>query len=147
MSIKLSTGLRNYMLDTGSLNSALAAGFVDIYSGAVPVSADDAIVSGTLLVTVSLNSTATGVNFDTAAAAGVITKAPLETWSGVCAAGGVASYFRYRTAADTGNSSATAFRIQGNIGLAGSDMNMSNTLLVTSAAQTIDIFALALPTL
>lgn len=147
MALKVSTGLRDYMLATGSLKAAMALGFVDIYLGTAPASADEAIISGNQLVRISLNSTATGLSLDTAAASGVISKAPLETWSGVCTASGVAAFYRLVGAADTGVLSTTEPRIQGTIGLAGADLNMTNTSLVMNAAQTIDAFALALPSL
>ena len=47
-------GLRNYMLDTGSMKTALALGFINIYSGTVPATADAAL-TGTLLTTISVN--------------------------------------------------------------------------------------------
>lgn len=52
MSMKLSTGLRNYLLDMGSLRKAFENAVVKIYTGAAPTDADDA-PTGTLLCTVS----------------------------------------------------------------------------------------------
>ena len=53
MTTKASTGLRNHMLTTGSLKAALDGGFLRLYSGVEPATADDAIPGGsTLLLTV-----------------------------------------------------------------------------------------------
>lgn len=132
--MKLSTGLRNSMLSTGSLKAALAGGEIRIYSGAPPADAD-AAVTGTLLCTVK--NAGAGINFDTAAAGGILAKAPGETWSGVNAASGTAGYFRHVLAADTGAVSTSAVRIQGTIATAGADLNISSTALTSGATQAI----------
>lgn len=142
--MKISTGLRNHLLVTGSLKSALDGGFIKIYSGAEPASADDA-ATGTLLCTVSVNSTGTGINFETAAASGVLTKETTEVWSGVNAASGTAGYFRHVASGDDGTSSTTQKRIQGSIAVAGADLNLSAVGLTSGATQTIDYYNVALP--
>lgn len=56
MTIKLSTGLRTKMLDggaAGGMKGALNGGFINIYSGPQPLSADTG-ATGTLLATVSV---------------------------------------------------------------------------------------------
>jgi hypothetical protein len=142
--MKASTGLRNKMLDTGSVKSILALGFIKIYGGAVPADAD-AAVTGTLITTVSVNSTGTGLSMGTAAA-GVLPKAS-EVWSGVNAASLTATYFRHVAAGDDGTLSTTQDRIQGTVGTAGADLNLSSTALTNGATQTIDFYNIALPTL
>jgi hypothetical protein len=144
MSIKISTGAANKLLDTGSLKATFAAGFIKIYSGAAPADAD-AAVTGTLLCTISISSGGTGINFDTAAAAGVLAKATGETWSGVNAATGTAGYFRHVAVGDTGVSSTTQARIQGSVGVSGADLNLTNISLVSAATQAIDFYTIALP--
>lgn len=52
MSLRLSTALRNFLLQHGSIKQALQNGVMEIYSGSQPASADSA-VSGTLLCTVT----------------------------------------------------------------------------------------------
>lgn len=144
MTLKISTGLRNKLMDTGSLKSVMAGGLIKIYSGAEPASAD-AAVTGTLLCTVSLGSSGTGINFDTTAAAGVISKAPAETWSGNNVATGTAGYFRHVAAGDDGTSSTTQARIQGSVSTVGADLNLSSIGLVSGAPQAIDYYSATLP--
>jgi len=144
MSLKVSTGLRNKLLDTGSLKSVFAASFIKIYSGTPPAAADDA-VTGTLLCTISINSTGTGVNMASAAVAGVLSKNSSDVWSGVNAASGTATYYRHVAAGDTAASSTTEARLQGTIDIAGAEMNLSSTSLTSGATQTIDYYSIALP--
>lgn len=146
MALQASTGLRNKLLDTNSLKSLMALGFVKIYSGAVPADAD-AAVSGTLLCTISNNSTGTGINMAAAAAAGVLEKLASETWSGVNAASGTATYYRHVAVGDTGALSTTEPRLQGLVGTVGVEMNLSSTTLTSGATQTLDFYSVQLPTL
>jgi hypothetical protein len=53
MSIKLSTGLRNFLLRDGSLQQAFTGGTIELYTGAQTTSADDGD-TGTLLATITL---------------------------------------------------------------------------------------------
>ena len=140
----LSTGMRNKLMDTGSLKSILAGGLIKIYSG-VPPSNADAAATGTLLCTVSLSGAGTGINLDTAAVSGIIAKAPAETWSGNNLATGVATYFRHVAAGDTAANSTTEARIQGLIATVGADLNLSSTSLASGAPQTIDYYSVTIP--
>lgn len=143
MTIKLSTGMRNALLDGDSLKGTLALGFLKIYAGSEPTSADDALTGTTLLCTISVNSGGTGLSLGTAAS-GAIQKAA-EVWSGTNAATGTASFYRFVTPSDTGVSSTTEERIQGSIGLAGADLNLTSVSLTSGLTQEIDYFAIALP--
>ena len=147
MAIKASTGLRNHMLGAGSLKSALDGGRINIYSGVAPATADAAIGGATLLCSITLNSTATGIDMDTAASAGVLSKAPGQVWSGVNVSSGIATWYRHVGPHDDGTSSISAPRLQGEVALSGSDLNISNTSLTAGATQTIDFYSVALPTL
>ncbi|MGB4467579.1 MAG: hypothetical protein WBI41_05950 [Azovibrio sp.] len=146
MAIKTSTGLRNKMLDTGSTSTILNGGKVRIFAGVVPDTAD-AAETGTLLCELTVNSTGTGLTFAAAASGGVITKEPSEVWSGVNVATGTATYYRHVATGDDGTLSSDQARVQGTVGVAGADMNLSNTALVAGATQTLDYYSLALPTL
>jgi hypothetical protein len=147
MTIKASTGLRDSAMVTGSIRAALASGFIKIYSGSEPATADAALGGATLLCTVSLNSTGTGVSLDTVATDGVASKPTGEVWSGVNAATGTASFYRHVAPGDDGTLSTTQARVQGRIATAGADMNFTSTALVSGATQTVDFYTLALPTL
>lgn len=138
-----STGLRNHLLATGSLKAALDGGVIRIYSGAVPADADASIASAVLLCTVSLTSTGAGINLATTATGGVILKASAEVWSGNNVADGTASFFRFSGLADAAGLSTTEKRIQGTVGLAGADLNLSSVTLVTAAEQKVNYAAFA----
>lgn len=147
MTFKVSTGARNKMLDTGSLKTLLNLGSIKIYAGPVPADADAALdPANTLLCTVTNASGATGLTLGVAAE-GVLTKAEGEVWSGVNAASGTATFYRHVAAGDDGTLSTTQVRLQGAIGLAGAEMNLSSTALVAAATQTIDYYVVGLPTL
>ena len=148
MALKASTGLRNRLMVTGSLKASLDGGLVRIYSGAEPLSADDALGAAVLLCTISNNSAGTGVTFaTTTASAGVAQKTVAEVWSGVNAASGTASFYRHVAAGDTGVLSTTEARLQGSVAVAGSELNLSSVALVSAATQTVDFYNVALPTL
>lgn len=146
MTAKLSTGLRNAMLATGSFKATMEPAQLKIYSGAVPADADASVGSATLLTTITEDATGTGLDFDVAAVAGVLAKDPAQIWRGVNVAGGAATFFRLVAAGDDGTSSTTQPRAQGTVGAAGADLNLSNPTLISGASQTIDAFNVALPT-
>lgn len=145
MTYKTSTGLRNYMLDTGSLKSALDGGFIKIYSGAAPATADNA-VTGTLLCTISLGGAGTGLTMDTTATDGVLTKPAGASWLGTNVASGTAGYYRHSDASDDGGASLTEPRLQGAISTSGAEMNLSSIALVNGAVQSLDFYSVNLPT-
>lgn len=147
MTLKVSTGLRNGLLATGSVKSQLDGGFIKIYAGAVPADADAALGAATLLCTISLNSTGTGINFDTAAAGGTLAKAPAQVWSGVNVAAGTATFYRHVASTDTGGASTTEPRIQGAVAVAGAEMNLSSVALTNGATQTLDYYTVTQPSL
>lgn len=149
MTLKVSTGLRNHMLVTGSIKTALDNGFIDIYGGVIPSSADDAVVlaNSPKLCRVSVNSTGAGITLAAAAADGVVTKNTGEVWSGVNLASGTATFYRHVSAADTNATSTTEKRIQGEIALLGKEFDISNVALTLGATQGIDYYNIALPTL
>ncbi len=148
MALNLSTGLRNGILDTFSLNTLLlgtVGGELRIFSGAAPSLAND-LQTGTLLVTIN---TITGSNFNcrfqNTAAAGVLSK-QTNTWDGVAVASGTAGYFRYcASTSDSGGTSTTLVRIQGAILTSGAELNMSSTTITSGATTTIDTFDITMP--
>lgn len=147
MAFKVSTGLRNHMLASGSFKGAMDGCLLKLYAGAVPESADADLGAATLLVTISVSASGTGLSFSATPANGVLSKAAGEPWQGVVANSGTAAFFRLETAADTGGASATEHRVQGSVGMVAADLNLSNTSLLATAVQTINHFNVALPSL
>lgn len=165
MGLKLSTGLRNAMLNASgkSFTDALTQGAsgtagsggtctrINIYSGAEPATAD-AAATGTLLCTIT-NTTGVSSDYNLAfltSTVGILAK-NTDTWQGTCVASGTAGYFRVirsPTAAsipDTGASSTTEIRLQGDIATSGAVLNLSNPVLVNAAVQNVDYFSMTLP--
>lgn len=156
MAISLSTGLRNTLLDTANLETAFNDSRIIIYSGTVPADAD-AAVTGTILCIIGETSASYGsmttLTFGTAAS-GAMQKSG-NTWSGTILASGTATFWRmidkddYTTNIQTDGgkaADATKIRIQGTIGTAGADGNLSSTSLTSGGTQYIDYFSIGIPT-
>jgi len=131
---KFSTGLRNYIQATGSVRQALANSVIRLYSGAVPASSDSALAGGNVLLC-EITDEAGSFNFDTVPSGGALTKQPDALLEGVVLVSGVATFYRHVLPADVGAASTTAIRIQGTVGLAGTDMELSSTTLAGGASQ------------
>lgn len=148
MAIKSSTGLAAYMAVTGSMKDAFDLGFIKVYSGTEPATAD-AAETGSLLWTISKDGDGTGLTFAAAAVGRAMVKTEAHTWGGATTAG-TAGYWRLVAASDTGGSSTSQVRIQGTCGsTAGADLYMSSTTLSTDAAllaKTLAAVSIALPT-
>ena len=112
MTVKLSTGFRNALLNNQGFSEIFSAGVIAMYSGAQPASADDA-PTGTLLGYITKDGAAfvpgsptNGLNWG-AAAGGVIGK-NTDNWRLTGAAAGTAGWFRLMgNAADNGLASTT----------------------------------------
>lgn len=148
MSLKFSTGLKNQMLNAirGAVDAtySLEHGVIYVYSGTQPASAD-AAVTGTLLLKITVSSGAfsfgsatNGLDFD-ASAAGVLSKAAGEVWSGVGIAAGTAGWARFMgNATDDLGISTTLPRIDGRVATSGAEYNLSNTSVAVGAIITLD---------
>jgi hypothetical protein len=147
MAFKVSTGLRNSMLDTESFKASMDLGFLLIYEGAVPAGADDTLATAGLLCTLSVDGLGTGLTWEAAAISGIISKATGETWQGQNTDSGTATFFRFVQPGDTGLTDPTELRVQGLVGLVGAELNLSSVTLTVSAVQTVNHFNVALPTL
>lgn len=144
--MKYSTGLRNHLLASGSLRAALNSGVINIYSGTAPASADDAVPgAATLLCTISAGGTGGGLTFAAAASAGLLQKDSGQVWKGTVAQTGQATWFRFVTGSDTGADSATELRVQGTVGIGGTDMQITDPNLTASAEQKVDYFSIFQP--
>ncbi len=144
MAITTSTGLRYGLLALGSLKTLLDGGFIKVFSGSAPSSAD-AAETGTLLWTIKLNNTATGLTLEANAGSNVVNKPGGDVWSGSVLASGLATYYRHVSASDTGAASTTEPRIQGTVGSVGTDMLIADANLVAAAVQSLDYYTIALP--
>lgn len=150
MALKVSTGLRNAILATGSFKSVMDNGFIRIYSGTPPTTANAAIGSAgsnTLLCEISVGGAGTGVTMSATPANGVLSKASAETWQGTVLASGVATFYRHVATGDDGALSETQSRLQGNVALANSEMNFTSTTLTAGATQNVDFYSVSFPTL
>ncbi len=144
MQISISTGAANAMVGTSGLKGALESGSMElcIYAGTMPADANDAIGSATLLVTIK--NGASPLTWSTPSG-GVISKPSGETWSGVAVADGVATFGRFTHAADTGASSTTEVRVQGDVSSVGAFINLDNTAIVNGTVQTVNSAQLIQP--
>ncbi len=147
MTVRLSTGLRNKMLDggsTGGIKNALNLGFIAIYSGPQPLTADSA-ATGTLLGTVSVDAGGTGLTFD-ASVSGTISKKSTETWKFNGATAGTAGWGRfYPAGGNPAASSSSEARIDMSIGSSGADLNLSNISVAVGIPTTIDVWQFTQP--
>lgn len=149
MALLASTGLRNKVLDTGSIKNVLANGFIHVYSssiGDIPATADAAINPAvhTKLLTVYGDGISDGLNLGTADA-GAIGKAAGETWAGTVLASGNAVFFRYVGSADTGALSTAEPRLQGRVGVSGAELNISSLALTSGNTQAVNFISISLP--
>lgn len=149
MPVSASTGLRNAVLTSGSLKSIMEASNgmeLLLYGGTPPADANAAIGSATLLCRITDNDTGAGLEFESAAIGGVLTKDESQVWSGEVLASGTAAFYRLVADGDDGEASTTQPRLQGSVGIAGADLNLSSVSLVESALQPINFFNVVLPT-
>ncbi|TFZ81388.1 hypothetical protein [Candidatus Macondimonas diazotrophica] len=145
MAIQISSGLRNHMLISGSFKSGLDGGVLKIFAGAMPSTADADSSALTVLCTISLDATGTGITFASTVSAGILAKNASEIWRGQITATGTASFFRWMAISDTGALSTTEKRVQGTVGLAGADLNFSSLSFVSGNYKVIDSLNVALP--
>ena len=151
MSIRLSTGLRNGMLNASGYKELFTNGIIYIYAGPQPINADGA-VQGLLLGKVTVNAGAftpgsptNGINFGVPAN-GVIAKSVSEVWQMVGIAAGTAGWFRLMgNAADDLGPSTILSRMDGAIANSGGDLNLSTLSVVVGTPITIDVFQFTLP--
>jgi hypothetical protein len=135
MAVRLSTGARTGLASTAGVKELFDGGFIGIFTGGQPADADSA-ETGSLLVTISTTSGTGGISLGTAGT-GVLPKAA-PVWSGLVGTAGVAGWFRLYDSAHLTGTSGTAVRMDGNCGVSGSDMVLSNTSQTVGATLTID---------
>lgn len=127
MALNPSTATKNAALGGTGLKSQFDLGFLYLYSGAVPATADAPLDMGTEHTEVlKVSSGGTGLTFDVPTA-GVLAKAAAETWDGPVAFDGfeagqttlTPTFYRFCAAGDDGRGAAnasTGYRVQGTVG-------------------------------
>lgn len=141
---KFSQGLRDNMLSgTTAIETAFDSGAVEIYDGTQPTSANDTVGAGTLLASVDVPASAFG-----AIANGVLTidAAAWEELSAIAAS--TATWFRLLGSGDTGVSSTTEIRIDGDVTTVATgtgDLQMTSTIIAVSDKITVDSFTITVP--
>ena len=145
MALRQSTASRTALCGTLGLQDIFNGGYIDIYSGGQPASADYAETGSKLVrITIASGGVATcGLLWGTAAA-GLLPKSG-TAFSGEISAAGVAGYFRLYGTGGTSGSSASENRMDGNVGVSGSDLVLANTSLTLGATLTIGTFTLGVP--
>lgn len=151
MALRLSTGMREKLLSTLTIKELLDGGYMDIFTGSQPATAD-AVETGTKLVRLSSTSgsaSTDGLRFGTAL--GGVIPLTVPAWSGVVNPAGVAGWFRfYGTGSTSGvagstGTNGTAIRLDGNVGVSGADLNLTHTSLSLDSTLTIKTFSITQP--
>ncbi len=147
MSFKASTGFISSVLATGSVKALLDTMIFQVYSGAVPTSADAASTgTAAVLWTIKDGTDVLTWTLNTSVSPPVLEKASTDTWSGATAAG-TATYFRILGTADTEGSSTSLPRLQGEVGATlstATDLYVSSTTF-TTGTKTLASFSVSIP--
>lgn len=147
MSFKASTGFISSVLATGSVKALLDTMILQVYSGAVPTSADAASTgTAAVLWTIKDGTDVLTWTLNTSVSPPVLEKASTDTWSGATAAG-TATYFRILRTDDTEGSSTSLPRLQGEVGATlstATDLYVSSTTF-TTGTKTLASFSVSIP--
>lgn len=160
--IKISDALANDILDGASLKSQMDGGFIYIFAGAMPATADtalDMVATHTQLAKIAADAVpadagVVGLTFNGTAVNRAMVKTAAETWAGKvnfdgkdAASAGVspltAVFYRFCNAADTGRGvgGASSKRIQGTVAVAGGDINLTSVSLSDNGTNTVGLSA------
>ena len=139
MALKLSTDLKNYIINQGIIKQmAGTAGtggtcVINIYSGSQPVSAD-AATNGTLLCTIiKIGWGGTGADGTIGATGGTASFASgAPGYTGTAATTGNAAWARMETIGVGFTGSAATFRIDGDVGTSGTCAFVINSVSITA---------------
>ena len=148
----LSSNITNALMVTGSLRSLINGGFLYLFSGPVPETADEAIdVSSALVMKLTeSNDGSTGLTFEPTAVNGVLRKETTETWEGEVGTGaaGTVTFFRFCVGADNGEGIAggSDYRVQGTVGTDMSyGMFLTTNVFADTDVLTLDDFQILQP--
>lgn len=144
--MKRSLGFRAYHLATGSVAAALAGSVINVYSGTVPSSPNDALSSDAMLLcTYSLNGSGAGVSMATDASGGTLSKNTSEVWKGSVVNSGTARFFRLQKPEDDNSASTTAIRLQGTIAQMDADIELDVVQFTMGTERRLDTFLITSP--
>jgi hypothetical protein len=139
MAVRLSTGARNAIGDSGVGPLFDPDGAINFYTGTQPASANDD-VTGTLLGTVTFSADWIG-----AFASGTGTLAAITSDSAADASG-TAGWFRiYDVSEGVGASSTTKKRIDGAVGTSGADINFNTVTWVAGGTIAMSSLTITIP--
>lgn len=142
MTLRLSTGLRNKVLDSGLADAFDSTGRVNVYTGSQPAAGDTA-ASGTLLATLTLASDAVTAG----ASSGTMTFATITSDTSADATGTAGWARMYRTG-DTAPGSAAGTsdrRLDFSVGTSGADINFDSVSFVAGGTVAISSLTITLP--
>ena len=140
MAIRLSTGTRNFILDSGLNTLFDTDGAINIYSGTIPANADADVGAGTLLATLTFSTDWIG-----AASSGTSTLAAITSDTNVDASGTAAWFRIYDVSEGVTGASSTKRRIDGTVGTSGADLNFNTVTFVAGGTAAISSFTITLP--
>ena len=130
--MKFSESLVNYMLSTGSANSALTNFAITLFDGTEPALASDAITGDTIIMFTVNNDGTTGMTFS-AAASKVMNRTSSESSSGTCLKSATPTHFRIHLVTENPRTADTFRRVQGTCGPnALYDMIVVNPLVIST---------------
>lgn len=142
MAVRLSTGLRNKVQDSGFADAFDTTGRINIYTGSQPSNANDA-ASGTLLGTLTLASD----SIPSGASTGVLTFGTITSDTSADASG-TAGWGRIYRTGDTAPSSSAGTsdrRLDFAISTSGSDVNFDTVTFVAGGTIAITSLTVTLP--
>lgn len=154
--LKVSTATANAALNGTGLKEQFDDGFLYIFSGPVPATADEALNMASLhteIVQISVGGDGTtGLTF-AVPSGGVLGKTVSESWTGTAAFDGfgsasstlTATFYRFCAAGDDGRGAAntsTGYRIQGVVGgpNSGAELQLGASTIANGAVQPIGSF-------
>lgn len=136
MAVRLSTGLKNFALDSG-LATAFdgGTGRINVYTGTQPATADTA-ASGTLLATLTINTD----SFAAASSGAIVMN---SATSGTAVATGTAGYVRFYRTGDTAPASAGNGTTDRRLDLLiATDISIDNASVVTGGTVALSGYTL-----
>lgn len=143
--MKVSTAIRNALLDNDDLKAKLDGFVIRVYDGTVPATADAALSGNTLLLEYQSDNGGGGtLTFDATASNGVLNKNSAEVWSNDAAANGTPTFARLVKPSDDGTLSTTALRLQLTAGVGDVELQMSSATLVAGTPQRLNSFYVAM---